>query len=303
MTRLVRNDGRIDATVLGIRRHPLRDVYFGLLKASWKRLLVSVVLTYVSLNALFALIYLAAGGIEGARPGSFADAFFFSVQTMATIGYGVMHPTTPLANVLVTLEALIGLLGLAIVSGVMFAKFSRPSGQLLFSKVAVISMREGMPCLMFRVANERINHVAEANMRVALVRNERTSDGEAVRRWYDLPLQRSQSPIFALSWVVLHTIDEHSLLRGATPESLAADQTELIVNLTGLDSTLATTIFARQGYVAEEVVFGAKFADILGFDERGKRVVDFRRFHDTVPSPLPKGALDRRAGDPAAAAE
>jgi inward rectifier potassium channel len=304
MTRLVRNDGRIDATILGIRRHPLHDVYFGLLQASWSRLLLSVVVTYVTLNALFALIYLVTGGIEGARPGSFADAFFFSVQTMATIGYGVMHPKTPLANVLVTVEALIGLLGLAIISGVMFAKFSRPSGQLLFSKVAVISMREGVPCLMFRVANERTNHVAEATMRVAVVRNERTRDGEAIRRWYDIPLQRAHSPVFALSWTVIHTIDEQSLFRGATPESLAADQSELIVNLTGLDSTLATTIFGRHGYIAEEIAFGAKFADIIGIDDEGKRVVDFRRFHDTVPSPLPQGALDRsRSADHVAAAE
>ena len=297
MTRLVRNDGRIDATILGIRRRPLRDIYFGLLSASWSRLLVTVAIAYVCLNAIFATIYLFTGGIEGAAPGSFPDAFFFSVQTMATIGYGVMHPKTPLANVLVTLEALIGLLGLALVSGVMFAKFSRPYGQLLFSRVAVISMREGVPCLMFRVANERINHVAEATMRVALVRNERTSEGEGVRRWHDLPLQRNHSPIFALTWTVIVPIDETSILRGASPESLQRDQSELIINLSGMDSTLAASIHARHGYVASEILFGARFADILGFEPSGRRVVDFQRFHDTVPAPLPEGALDRpRAG-------
>jgi len=295
-TRLVRNDGKIDAVVLGLKRSFLSDTYYGLLSAPWAAVLGLVAGIYVALNALFALVYVLTGGIEGARAGSFVDAFFFSVQTMATIGYGVMHPTTPLANVLVTMEALLGLLGVAMATGVLFAKFARPSSQLVFSNVAVVGMREGVPCLMFRVANVRVNHVAEATMKVALVRNERTLEGERVRRWHDLPLQRSYSPIFALTWSVIHPIDESSLLFGMDHDKLVGMQAELIVTLVGLDATLAATIHARHSYMAEEILWGARFADIMGGHPDGRRVIDFGKFHDTLPMPLPApGAQQEKA--------
>ena len=281
--RLIRADGRVDIDVHGVGRHPLKDLYFGLLSASWRRLFAMIAGGYVLINVVFALVYFVTGGIEGAREGSLADAFFFSVQTMATIGYGVMHPRTPLANVLVTIEALFGLLGVAMATGVLFAKFARPSSQLVFSKVAVVASRDAVPCLMFRVANERVNHVAEATLKVFLVRNERTKEGESIRRWYELPLQRHHSPLFALTWTAIHPIDDASMLRGQNLESLTASSTEIIVNLTGLDVTLAATIHARHSYVPTDIVWGARFADIIGRDETGRRHLDFGKFHETVP--------------------
>ncbi len=284
--RLVRPERGPRMRVIGNRRRPLQDIYYSLLSSRWSTLFAALAGGYLGVNFVFAVVYAVTGGVEGARSGSLADAFFFSVQTMATIGYGVMHPVTPLANALVTVEALLGLLGVAMATGVLFAKFARPSSQLQFSDVAVVSLREGVPSLMFRVANERVNHVAEATMRVALVRDEVTSEGERVRRWHDLELDRSYSPIFALTWTAIHRITPASKLWGASAESLAAVSAEIVVTLVGLDSDLSATIHARQSFVADEIRWGARLADILVVHE-GRRAVDLRRFNDVVPAPLP----------------
>ena len=280
--RIVQRDGRdrIDAVVLGVRRRVLSDTYYNMLGAPWWRLVLVFAALYLVVNALFASVYLVSDGIEGAAPGSFADAFYFSVQTMATIGYGAMHPRNHLANALVTAQALLGLLGVALATGVLFAKFARPIAQLRFSDLAVIARRDGVDSLMFRVGNERRNHVVEASMKVSIVRNETTVEGETVRRWYELPLFRSTSPIFALTWTAVHPITADSPLAGATPESLAAQRAEIVVTLVGLDATLSATIHARHSYTADEVVFGGRFVDILMIGADGRRVIDFRRFHE-----------------------
>jgi len=268
----------------GARDGHLSDVYHFLLVSSWTRLLAMLVTAYVASNSLFAFLYLLDDhGIAGARPGSFADAFFFSVQTMATIGYGQMVPQTFIANVLVTTEALVGLLGLAMVTGLTFAKFSRPTARVLFSRVAVMTQRDGVPCLMFRVANRRRNQIVEARIHVVLATTETTAEGEVIRRLRDLEMLRSQHALFALSWTAIHPITERSPLYGATPESLAAAEMEIIVSLTGLDETFSQTVHARHSYVPEEIVWNARFVDILSRLPDGRRVVDYTHFHDVVP--------------------
>jgi inward rectifier potassium channel len=284
--RLVPRDGsnRLTGVIMrGGRRRLLNDVYYLMLQASWARLVVFIFGTYVVVNILFAVVYVVAGGVEGARPGEITDAFYFSVQTMATIGYGVMHPTTHLANVLVTVEAILGLLFFAMATGVLFAKFARPIGQLVFSNVAVVMPREGKPVMMFRVGNERRNHVVEATVKVSVVRDETTLEGERVRRWYELPLVRNTSPVFALTWSVMHVIDEQSKLFGATHESMQADRTEIVVTMIGLDSTLSANIHARHSYTYDEIIYDARFVDILSIDDDGQRIIDFSRFHDVEP--------------------
>jgi inward rectifier potassium channel len=271
---------------VGRRRRPLSDLYHSLLNATWGRLALLVAALYLGLNGLFGLAYWAdRGGVENMRPGSYGDAFFFSVQTMATIGYGKMAPVSLFAHVVVTLEALLGLLTVAISTGLVFAKFSRPTARVLFSHVAVVAPRDGVPALMFRLANERGNQVVEANVRVTLARNERTSEGERVRRFHDLPLLRHSNPIFALTWTVISPITDRSPLHGMTPASLAEAQAEVIASLIGIDETSSQTVHARWSYVAREILWDMRFVDILSERPDGKRQVDYRVFHDVEPLP------------------
>jgi inward rectifier potassium channel len=242
------------------------------------------VVSYIATNTLFALLYLAGGDcLKNARPGSFWDAFFFSVQTMATIGYGAIYPSTDYANVLVTLEALVGLMGVAMSTGLMFARFSRPTARVLFSRVAVIAPHNGVSTLMFRVANERRNQILEAQIGVSLLRNEVTTEGEYMRRFYDLKLVRSQTRNFSLTWTVMHQIDESSALYGETPESLAETETDIVLTLTGLDETVSQTVHARYYYLTEEILWDKRFVEIFATKRDGRRVIDYTRFHDVMP--------------------
>ncbi len=266
------------------RERHFSDLYHLLLVTSWPKLLALLVALYVLGNCVFAVGYLLAGNsIEGGRPGSFADAFFFSVQTMATIGYGHLVPRTVWANVLVTAEAFIGLLGLAMVTGLLFAKFSRPTARVLFSRVAVVMQWEGVPSLVFRMANRRGNHIVEAHVHVVLAREETTAEGEAFRRLYDLSLLRDQTALFALSWTAIHPISPASPLYGTDAAALARNDAQVIVSLTGLDESFSQTVHARHTYAAAEIVWGARFVDILLRLPDGSRRIDYRRFHDVEP--------------------
>lgn len=284
LVRIVKQDGRFNIVGMDAWHSYWRDPYHLMLTIPWPWFLTLVSLGYVVTNALFALAYLAGGdGIQNARPGNFLDAFFFSVQTMASIGYGAMYPRTRYANALVVIEALVGLMGLAMGTGLMFARFSRPTARVIFSRVAVIASYDGVPTLMFRAANQRRNQILEAQMRVRLTRDEVSSEGQFMRRVYDLKLVRSQNPSFTLSWTAMHPIDEHSPLYGSTPESLALAETVLVITLSGLDETVAQTVHARHSYATHEILWNMRFADILVKMPDGQRYVDYNRFHDTVP--------------------
>jgi inward rectifier potassium channel len=275
---------RFNIVTKGMSHSVWRDPYHLLLTLNWWRFFGLIALGYVATNALFALLYLAGGNaIENARPGSFADAFFFSVQTMASIGYGAMYPRTDYANILVTIEALIGLTGLAMGTGVTLARFSRPTARVTFSRVAVIAPHNEMPTLMFRAANERRNQILEAQMRVSLLRDEFTAEGEFMRRFYDLKLIRSQSSFFALTWTVMHPIDESSPLYGETPDSLAQTKAEVVVSLVGIDETVSQTVHARYFYLEQEILWHHRFADVLLEKPNGQRLIDYNRFHEVIP--------------------
>jgi len=284
IVQIVKRDGRLNIVGMGSWHSYWRDPYHLMLTIPWSGFLALAALGYVVANALFALAYLAGGdGIENARPGSFFDAFFFSVQTMASIGYGAMHPRTAYANAVVTIESLTGLMGLAMGTGLMFARFSQPTARVIFSSVAVITPYEGMPTLMFRAANQRRNQILEAQMRVRLMRDEVSAEGQFMRRVYDLNLVRNQNPMFSLSWTAMHPIDEQSPFYGATPESLDEAETSLVVTLSGLDETVSQTIYARHTYVSREILWNMRFVDIISKTKEGNRFVDYSRFHDVVP--------------------
>lgn len=265
------------------------DLYHWLLTLPWAGFMALIALSYIVINVFFALAYMVGDGhIENAQPGSFWDAFFFSVQTMATIGYGAMYPVTLYANLLVAAEAFVGLLGVALATGLVFARFARPSARVLFSEVAVISRHDGVPTLQFRVANQRNNQIVEAQIRVTLARNEITREGEFMRRLYDLKLVRTMTPIFAASWTVMHPIDVESPLFGLTPEAMVQTYSQLIVILTGIDDTFAETVHDRHIYRAEHILWNRKFMDILHRGSNGTRYVDYSYFHLTVPETTPK---------------
>ena len=265
------------------RRGRLGDLYLVLLDASWPRVLIVFAVAFVAANAAFALAYLGSPeAIENARPGSFADAFFFSVQTMVTIGYGRMAPQSLLANVLVVVEAFSGPVGLAVMTGLIFAKFSRPTARVRFSRVAVVSRRDGIESLMLRMANERGNRIVEAQLHLVLARNETTAEGEPVRRFYDLDLVRTRSALFALTWTAVHPLTEQSPLHGVTPADLRAARAELIVSLVGFDETFSQTIHARHTYGPADLRWSVRFADVLVEGPDGVRGVDYARFDEVV---------------------
>jgi inward rectifier potassium channel len=217
---------------------------------------------------------------------------------MSTIGYGTMVPRTFYANVLVSIEALVGLLSLAMVTGLIFAKFSRPTSRVLFSRLAVVTRRDGMPCLMFRVANQRGNQIVEARIHVVLALTETTAEGEVIRRLHDLELSRATNALFALSWTALHPISERSPLYRVTTESLRAAEAEVIVSLTGLDESFSQTVHARHSYTVDEIVWGARFVDIISRLPNGRRRVDYTHFHDVVRDDVPWRQPDSHPPEP-----
>jgi inward rectifier potassium channel len=273
---------------IGLRNPWLSDLYHSLLTLPWWAFLLGLAFVYLGLNVLFAMLYLRGdGAIANARPGAFSDAFFFSVETLSTIGYGQMSPATLYGNVVMTVEALFGLTLLAVVAGLVFARVSRPTARVIFSKVAVVTPYNGVPTLSFRLANERRNQILEAQVSVTLVRDERTAEGEWMRRFYDLQLARQRSPIFAMTFTVMHPIDPASPLWNATAASLTAEAAEIVVTVTGIDETLSQAVHARTSYLAHEVVWGYRFADVFTQTEDGRLAIDYRRFHDTEPDQLP----------------
>lgn len=264
--------------------HPLQDFYHWLLVISWIKFLLLISSLFVLINVIFALAYLTTGnGIANAKPGSFSDVFFFSVQTLSTIGYGAMYPQTISAQIIVTTEVLVGLLCLTTATGLVFARFAKPRARVLFSKVAVICPFHGVPTLMFRVANQRNNRIIEAHLEISILKNEISPEGHSLRRLSDLQLLRSRSPSFQLTWLVMHRIDEASPFFGQTAESLTKSDTQLLVVLTGIDETFSQTIHARYTYYTQDILWSKRFVDILHKTSDGRYVIDYSSFHDVIP--------------------
>ncbi|HUA32261.1 MAG TPA: ion channel [Candidatus Binataceae bacterium] len=256
------------------------DLYYYLQTASWPMLLLIIAVVFFAVNALFALGYYFDGGIENVHTGSYADMFFFSVQTMATIGYGKMEPYTLTSNILVSIQALVGLLALAMMTGLVFTKFSRPTARVRFSRNAVVSVRNGVQSMMFRMANLRGNRIVEAEIHVLLAWDDKTLEGERVRAFRDLETTRRRSAFFALTWTAVHPIDAASPLLGAEMDALAMRNAEIVVSIVGLDETLSQTVHARHSYRAEDIAWGARFADVLTIFPDGSREIDFTHFDE-----------------------
>jgi inward rectifier potassium channel len=267
----------------GVSRSSLKnDVYHFLRTATWTRILSLFAVLYMTANTLFALVlWVGRGNVSNEH--SFLDYLWFSVQTMATIGYGYLTPMDTFANVVITIESFVGILMAALITGLVFARFSTPSARVLFSKIALVTEHDGKRVLMFRLANERATAIVEATVRAYLTREERLANGEPFRRVYDLPLRRNTSPVFALSFLVVHELDDKSPLHGATPASITADATNVVVTFTGIDDQLAQTVHARYLWSPGDFQFDRRYADLFKIDEHGKRYLDLTHFHETEP--------------------
>jgi inward rectifier potassium channel len=272
----LKGDGVIRGAPVGI----FEDLYHFLVTSSWPALIGLIAAAFTLANLIFATGYYLDQGIENAHSGSFSDMFFFSVQTMATIGYGKMEPFTLFSNILVSIEALTGLLALALMTGLVFSKFSRPTSRVRFTRYAVIGPRDGALSLMIRAANMRANRIVEAEIHVVLARQETTIEGDSIRRLYDLPMTRSRSAMFALSWTAVHRIVEGSPLFGETRESLAGTNPQIIVSIIGLDETFSQTVHTRHTFELADVIWNARFADVLITHPDGSRSVNYTRFDE-----------------------
>ena len=275
------NDGQFQIQGLGKWYSYWRDPYHLMLTIPWSGFLGIIGLSYLMTNAVFGLVYLAGGDcIAHAKPGDFLDHFFFSVQSLATIGYGYMYPKTVYANTVVTLEAMTGMIGVALLTGLSFARFSRPTARVIFSSVAVIAPYEGVPSLIFRTANKRGNQILEAQLRVYLMRDDVTVEGRLIRRIHDIELLRSQTPSFSLSWAAIHPINESSPLYGMTPESLIATKTTIEISLSGIDETVLQVLNARHTYSAQQILWNTRFVDIFHRTTDGHRYIDYNYFNN-----------------------
>lgn len=256
---------------------------------SWPQLAMIFVGSFMAFNLFFGWLYsLDPNGMSWSAKvqGSsvFWHAFFFSVHTVATIGYGNNYPVSTYANVLVVVEITLGILFFALVTGIAFARFSRPTARLLFSNVAVVHDIDGTPTLMFRTANLRHNLVFEARATVSVLMDEEVG-GTMLRRFKDLNLVRDANPVFTLTWMIMHPIDEHSPLASWCPGQQAPAHSEIIVVLSGIDDRTGQTMHGRWAYSAADIRWNAKFVDILDQLPDGTRTIDYRHFHDIEPLP------------------
>ena len=258
---------------------PFRDLYAFLLRARWPVVVGLAALAFLAVNSIFALLYWIAPGSIANTDGGFLGAFYFSVQTFGAIGYGFMYSEGLWGNSVVVVESFVSLLFIAVLTGIVFGKFARPHSRVLFSDNALIEQRDGVRTLTFRVANERGNDVVEASVRVSVLVTETSAEGKLLRRFHDLELSRSSSPLFILTWQVFHPITESSPLFGLSVEELIEGDARLIVTLTGFDGTFAQTIHARHMYWADEIVEGHRFVDVIELHPDRSVTMDFQKFH------------------------
>jgi len=266
--RLLNRDGSFNVALEGLDPLSSLSLYHWLLRISWPQFLAFIAVTYISINGLFAVAFLLCGpdalqssaGYFSNQP--FFRAFFFSVDTFATIGYGNIVPVGVVPNVLVTIEALLNIVGVALATGVIFARFSRPSARVIYSRNAVVAPYRGVTALEFRIANARSSQLIDVQVQAILTKIER-SGTSTVRRFYELELERNRVVFFPLSWTIVHPITPASPMFGLTHSDLLEADAELLVLLIATDETLSQTVHSRSSYEADEIVWGAKFANML----------------------------------------
>jgi inward rectifier potassium channel len=266
----------------GLQLNFWADISHRCMTASWPSFILGAVLVFLTFNAIFAIFYwLGDQPIANVPDGAYIDYFYFSIETLSTAGYGDMHPQTHYGHLIATIELFTGIFSMSLMTGLIFARFSRPNARLLFARNPVVSTHEGLPTLMIRFANERSNIIGNATARLWLLKDELSLEGRKLRRFFELPLVRSEHPALALSWTLFHVLDETSPLYGMTADDLLAAKVSLLVVVSGYDIVAAQTVHARQSYEHSDILFGYRYADILDTSDEGRLRIDYGRFHDT----------------------
>jgi inward rectifier potassium channel len=259
------------------------DISHRCMTASWPAFIGGAAAVFIAFNAVFALFYwIGDQPISNVPDRAYIDYLYFSIETLSTAGYGDMHPQTHYGHFIATVELFTGIFSMSLMTGLVFARFSRPHARLLFADNPVISDHEGKPTLMVRLANERHNIIGNATARLWLFKNIVSMEGQSLRRFYELPLVRNESPALALSWTLYHIVDEQSPLYGLDAQDLEASNVSLVLVVSGYDVVAAQTVHARKSYGHSDIRFGHRYADILGTAEDGRLRIDYGRFHQTL---------------------
>ncbi len=275
--------GQVEFVKVGTDHWRWRDVYRWLLGLSWPRFAAFAATLYVGLNLFFAGLYsFQQNSIAGSTGGHrFFDCFFFSVQTLATVGYGHMYPQTLYGHIVTTIEIMSGLFLLAVMTGLIFVRFSRPFARVMFSNSIVVAPLNGKPTLMVRIGNENQHSMVEAEFRIMFSRDEPLLEGGDFRHFYVLKLHFDRLTVFPAALTLRHTIDETSPLFGATPESLESSRVLFIVSVVGIDPVIAAAVQTQKDYSWRDVQFGYRFVEIYTEHGGGRLTVDYGRLHDT----------------------
>jgi inward rectifier potassium channel len=262
------------------------DLYHRSMTVYWPVFFGSAAGIFITLNAVFGLLYwLGDQPIANIAPDLPLplSLFYFSIETLATVGYGDMHPQTNYGHLVATVEIFTGMSFLAVMTGLIFARFSRPRARFVFSDYPVVAVHQGQPTLMMRVANARNNTISQATARLWLFRMEYTAEGYQLRRFHELKLDRQEHPVFTLSWTLIHTIDESSPLYLVTTDDLEKTDSALALNISGIDDSSAQHLYARKLYYHTDIKWKHRFRDITSISPQGRLLIDYGKFHDIVP--------------------
>jgi inward rectifier potassium channel len=275
--------GHREIVKVNATKYDWRDIYHLILTLSWPQFAGLVLGIYVVINLCFATLYMLGGRcIAELPPGSFPDAFFFSVETLATVGYGHAYPDTLYGHCVTTLEIMVGLFGLAVMTGLIFVRFSRPTARIMFSNVAVVAPFDGFPTLMLRLANLRHHAMVEAEFRLLFMRSELTKEGEDCRRFYPMRLQFDHLINFPAALTLRHVIDETSPLFGLTQEDLKLTDSRMLASVVCVDPVIQAPVQSQTEYLHEQIAWNRRFAEIYTEDSIGRYTVDYGKFHDTI---------------------
>jgi inward rectifier potassium channel len=265
--RLINQDGTFNVRKKGLGFFAHFSVFHFLISANWTVFNILVAASYILIISAFGLVYYFFGveqlGLISENPlADFLHSVYYSAQTFSTVGYGRANPLSHATNLIAVAEMLVGMMYLALAAGLLFARFSRPVAKIVFSKMALIAPYRGGKGFMLRLANAKVNMLLNVEVKVLLVMISE-EDGKEVRKYYELPLEMTRINILAMSWTVVHPIDESSPLFGMTKEMVIKSKAEFMVLLSGYNDTLSQTIHSRTSYDAHEIEWDAQFVPVF----------------------------------------